>query len=36
MAVMILGILIGAYFFAPGVRESVDGMIKGAKKDTEA
>lgn len=36
MAVMILGILIGAYFFAPGVRESVDGMIKGTKKDTEA
>ncbi len=36
IAVMILGILIGAYFFAPGVRESVDGMIKGAKKDTEA
>ncbi|HFD13360.1 MAG TPA: hypothetical protein ENJ32_12970 [Crenotrichaceae bacterium] len=36
MALMILGILVGAYFFAPGVREKVDGIIKGGSKDTAA
>jgi hypothetical protein len=33
MIAMILFIIVGAYFFAPGVREKVDGMIKGTKKD---
>ncbi len=36
MLVMILGILVGAYFFIPAVREKVDGVIKGAKKDATA
>ncbi len=36
MLVMILFIIVGAYFFAPGVREKVDEFIKNAKKDTKA
>ena len=37
MAVMILGILVGAYFFVPGVKEKVNGIInKDSQKDAAA
>lgn len=36
MIVMILGVLVGAYFFVPAVREKVDSLIKGDKKDATA
>lgn len=36
MLVMVLGILIGAYFFVPSVKEKVDSIIKGGEKDATA
>ncbi|MEE9344795.1 MAG: hypothetical protein V3U88_04240 [Methylococcales bacterium] len=36
MVVMLLGVLVGAYFFVPAVREKVDGVIKGNKPDAKA
>ncbi len=36
MVVMMLGVLVGAYFFVPAVREKVDGVIKGNKPDATA
>lgn len=36
IAVMLLGIMIGAYFFVPDFRTMVDGIIKGKKTDSDA